>query len=188
MSLVNTTSRQIHYKLIYWGPAASGKTTSLRFIQQRSQPKHPQALRTWPDKHGRTAFFDQISLAFGTRNGLEAHVHVVGTPGADMYIGVRSLLLPRADGIVFVADSRPEAQAANQLSFRELQTLLQTHDLSDVPVVLQYNHRDAADALAVETMSRQWGRALPYVESNASTGSGVLSTLKMISDLVLVRL
>lgn len=188
MSLINTTTRELHCKLIYWGPRSSGKTENLRFIQRRALPNQPHALQTWVDTTGHTAFFDQLTIPFGTLQGLRTYIHVFAVPGTPGYAHTRAALLGDLDGIVFVADSRQQAQAVNEQSFRELQTLLQASNTPDLPIVLQYNHRDAPNACDLQTLDGQLGQAGPCFEASAIKGSGVLATLKKISDLVFAKL
>jgi signal recognition particle receptor subunit beta len=188
MPLITTASRAIHCKLIYWGPSASGKTANVRCLQQRAVPDQPHALRSWPDQAGQTAFFDQISLAFGVLHGFQTHLHVFATPGAARYAHTRAALLNNVDGVVFVADSRAQAQTANQQSLHELQARLQSRDRMDVPIVMQYNHRDAPDALAVAALNEQFGQPWATVEASAVNGVGVLATLKAISDSIFAKL
>jgi len=186
--LINTATRQLHYTVVYYGPHTSGKTTNLRFIHQRAMPHEPHALRSWADQHGRTAFFDQLSLAFGVQRGLHTTLHLLAVPGAEMYVHSRTTLLANADGVVFVADSRPTAYAANQASWHELQTALAQYDLRTIPIVVQGNYRDAADALATQALQELSGGSHPHVAASAISGTGVLATLQTISHRLLATL
>ena len=186
--LINTATRELHYKLVYYGPSAGGKTANLRFIQQRALPNAPHALRSWADDQGRTVFFDYLVLPFGTLRGLQTRIHLFATPGAPMHAHTRERLLANADGVVFVADLRPGAQEANEASWRELQTLLAAQRCVDVPIVLQFNHCDAPDARDVQALHAACDPALPFVVAKAAGGTGVLATLKTISDRLLASL
>ena len=40
MSMINYASREINCKLVYYGPGLGGKTTNLRVIHQKTDPKN----------------------------------------------------------------------------------------------------------------------------------------------------
>jgi len=188
MTLINSATRELHYTVVYYGASGSGKTTNLRFIQQRAMPHAPHALRSWADGDGRTAFFDQISLSFGVQRGLRTTIHLLAVPGATIYTHTRTALLSNVDGVVFVADARPAAWAANQASWHELHAALDEHGSSSVPVVLQHNHTDAADALDAPDLYQIFGNNHAHVAASAATGVGVLATLQTISNRLLAQL
>jgi hypothetical protein len=92
------------------------------------------------------------------------------------------------DGIVFVADSRSERIEANLESLEELRKALTDYarPIEEVPLVIQYNKRDLADAFAIDELHRRI--ALPGVtvfEAVASEGTGILQTLSTISKKVI---
>ena len=188
MTLINPATRELHYTVVYYGASASGKTTNLRFIQQRAMPHEPHALRSWVDRDGRTAFFDQVSLPFGMQRGLRTTIHLLAVPGASMYTHTRTALLSNVDGVVFVADARPTAWGANQASWHELHAALDEHRRSSVPVVLQHNHTDAADALDAPALHEIFGNNHAHVAASAATGVGVLATLQTISNRLFAKL
>ena len=188
MTQINSATRELHYTVVYYGASASGKTTNLRFIQQRAMPHEPQALRSWADQDGRTAFFDQVSLPFGVQRRLLTVLHLLAVPGATMYTHTRTALLSNVDGVVFVADARPAAWAANQARWHELHAALDEHRRSSVPIVLQHNHTDAADALDVPTLHEIFVNNHAHVTASAATGVGVLATLQMISNRLFAKL
>ena len=40
MSIINYASREIQFKIVYYGPALCGKTTNLGYIHQRISPQN----------------------------------------------------------------------------------------------------------------------------------------------------
>ena len=40
MSIINYASREIQFKIVYYGPALCGKTTNLSYIHQRINPQN----------------------------------------------------------------------------------------------------------------------------------------------------
>ena len=59
-------------------------------------------------------------------------------------------------------------------------------NLSNFPMVIQYNKRDLPDVLSVEELNAAMNpRQVPFYEAVATTGDGVLKTFTAISKLVL---
>ena len=90
-------------------------------------------------------------------------------------------------GVVFVADSHSDRAAANRDAFDELQENLAKYELNleHVPHVIQYNKRDLPEALPIGEMREELNPfgALEF-EANATSGRGVMETLKAILELV----
>jgi hypothetical protein len=92
---------------------------------------------------------------------------------------------------VFVADSQSEELAANRESLKNLAENLTEHgkNLSDVPLVIQYNKRDLPSALPIEKLEEELNeRGVPSFESIATDGNGVFETLTAATRMVLEQL
>ena len=46
MSIINYASREIQFKIVYYGPALCGKTTNLGYIHKRINPENLQEIPT----------------------------------------------------------------------------------------------------------------------------------------------
>jgi len=99
-----------------------------------------------------------------------------------MRAAMRHLMAANVDGVVFVADARPAARAANQARWHELHAALNEHRRSSVPIVLQHNHTDAADALDASALQEMFGNNHVHIAANAATGVGVLATLQTLGN------
>ena len=53
MSIINYASREIQFKIVYYGPALCGKTTNLAYIHQRINPGESRRSR-FPRHGGRS--------------------------------------------------------------------------------------------------------------------------------------
>jgi hypothetical protein len=60
MVLFNTDTREIAVKVVYYGPALSGKTTNLQALYQKMDSKVRGRLMTLDTKDDRTLFFDMM--------------------------------------------------------------------------------------------------------------------------------
>ena len=61
---LNFAAREVAIKLVYYGPALSGKTTNLKALHQLVQEKSRGRLMTLETKDDRTLFFDMLPLVF----------------------------------------------------------------------------------------------------------------------------
>lgn len=138
------TARELTIKLVYYGPALSGKTTNLQAMHAASSPGTTGRLMTLETRDDRTLFFDLLPLTFGSEKGLSVRLKVFTVPGQVIHSSTRRLVLQGADGVAFIADSREVETEHNAESFRDLRENLKQNGLStkQLPLVLQFNKRD----------------------------------------------
>jgi len=190
MGTADRDAREIHGKIVYYGAAGAGKTANLAFIQRKLKREHRGELKRLATRDGVTAY-ETLPVQLGAVRGYKTSIQISSVPGASEASGLRRQILDGVDGIVFVADLRPERHKATLAALGELRQQLEAHGrkLEDVPLVVQYNHRDQADENAVERLHRllPMGEASCF-EARADEGTGVLQTLTTLSKLVLVEL
>jgi signal recognition particle receptor subunit beta len=188
---INWQLRELNLKIVYYGPALSGKTTNLEQIHARVDPAHRSDLVSLKTHEDRTLFFDFLELELGQISGFTPKIHLYTVPGQSYYEMSRKLVLRAADGVVFVADSSPECMHANKLSWSDMRSHLGSHGLSSekLPIVLQCNKQDVMCAVDPETMKNMLNLyRIPTVSAVAVRGDGVLDTLKLITRNVLAQL
>lgn len=178
---------QVNARILFWGIPGAGVSSNLRVIHQKLRADHRGELRRVPTRLDPTTSYEVLPIELGQVNGLRTQLQVVAAPGSAEHAPTRKQLLDQVDGVVFVADSRADRLAANLACLRELQSALHAYGraLEDLPLVVQYNHRDQSDANAIEALHRKLG--LPHAaafEAVASAGKGVLQTLTTISKRV----
>ena len=194
MALINHRAREIHFKIVYYGPGLGGKTTNLRFLHDRLPPERRGRLISIATDQERTLFFDFLPIELGQVNGFLTRFHLYTVPGQVYYRLSRRAVLQGADGLVFVADSHPAREQANADSLADLTAHLQTLSLTPaqlerLPRVFQWNKRDLPVALPVERLrARLNPRGAPEFEAIASQGRGVNETLRTVCKAVLARL
>jgi signal recognition particle receptor subunit beta len=191
VALVDLEAREIHAKVVYFGPELSGKTTTLRAIAAGVPPETRGSLQSIASESARTIFSDSLPIDFGERFGLRLLWHLYTVPGQPRSIGPREAVLQGADGLVFVADLAPLRQGENLASFAELQALLakQGKGRGDIALVLQGNKADLPGALSAQHVAELLGvPTLPAYDTSAVTGSGVFDALREISRQVARRL
>jgi signal recognition particle receptor subunit beta len=191
MSFINDSLKEIHCKIVYYGPGLCGKTTNLQYIYDRTSPAHKGRLISLATETDRTLFFDFLPLMVGEIKGYKTKIHLYTVPGQVFYDASRRLILRGADGVVFVADSQEERLEANQESMDNLRINLTEHklDLDTIPLAIQYNKRDLQGSLPVGVLRQKINyRDVPDFSAIASRGAGVFDTLKGISRSVLLNL
>ena len=191
MSFINYAAKEINCKIVYYGPALSGKTTNLQYIFQKVTPDSKGKMISIPTETDRTLFFDFLPLSLGTIMGLKTRFHIYTVPGQIFYNESRKLILRGADGVIFVADSQIDRMEVNVESIQNLRDNLREYgiDLDKFPLVIQYNKRDLPNILPAEEMSRILNlRSVPEFESVATEGPGVFPALKEAARLVLIEL
>ena len=113
MAFVNYNNREITVKIVYYGPALSGKTTCLKEIFKNTEFKKKGKLITLDTDGDRTLFFDFLPIEIGKLGDYSIKVQLYTVPGQVAYNTTRKLVLQGSDGIVFVADSQIEMREKN---------------------------------------------------------------------------
>src|SRR5512132_2445069 len=151
MSIINYASREIQFKIVYYGPALCGKTTNLGYIHERISPANRGDLVSLATAADRTLFFDLLPLNALVIKGFVTKFQLYTVPGQVIYNATRQLVLRSVDGIVFVADSQWDKMEENVESFRNMEENLAKMNLSldELPYVLQYNKRDMPNVAPV---------------------------------------
>lgn len=177
---VDFTARELTVKLVYYGPALSGKTTNLQAVHELVSEESKGRLMTLETRDDRTLFFDLLPLTFSSKSGLKVRVKLFTVPGQVIHSATRRLVLQGADGIAFIADSQRSETKANQAAFLDMQRNLRDNGLDPArtPLVIQFNKRDLPDIRSdgeLDALAKR-GRE-PVFKAVAVRGTGVLETL-----------
>ncbi len=190
MGTADRDAREIRGKIVYYGAAGAGTSANLLFIQRKLKREHRGELRRLSTRDGVTSY-ETLPVELGAVRGFKTSIQISSVPAAVQAAALRRQILEGVDGIVFVADLRPERHAATTAALEELRKHLASYgrELENVPLVVQYNHRDQADENAVERLHRLLPlRQASCFDARADEGMGVLQTLTTLSKLVLVEL
>ena len=114
MAFVDFSAREIHCKIVYYGPGLGGKTKNLQYLHERTAPSRRGQLISLATPNERTLFFDFLPLDVGSLRGFQTRLHLYTVPGQVFYDAARRAILRGVDGIVFVADSQEARLAADQ--------------------------------------------------------------------------
>jgi signal recognition particle receptor subunit beta len=188
MSFFNHNAKEIHCKIVYYGPSLGGKTTNIQWVYQNTVADQKSKLVALNTDIERTLFFDFLPLNIGDIRGYKTRFHLYSVPGQVVYDSSRKLILKGLDGVIFVADSQKERMEENLEALRNLETNLeaQGYDIREIPLILQYNKRDLPNAATMQDLRRSLNQFnAPEFEANAAEGKGVMESLKSISKSII---
>lgn len=193
MAIINQATKELQVKIVYYGPAKSGKTTNLEQIHSNVQVPETEAkgkMTSLATSSDRTLFFDFFPLEAVAIKGFKTKFALFTVPGQVIYNATRQIVLRGVDGIVFVADSQYDKMEENIETFRHLEENLKNLNLNldTIPYVMQYNKRDLPDVAPVEYLDFVLNNRevqVPTFEAAASQCEGVFETLNMITRMLL---
>lgn len=193
MAIINRATKELQLKIVYYGPAKSGKTTNLEQIHTNVQVPDPNLkgkMTSLATSSDRTLFFDFFPLEATSIKGFKTKFSLFTVPGQVIYNATRQIVLRGVDGIVFVADSQYDKMQENIETFGHMQENLKSLNLNmeDIPYVMQYNKRDMPDIAPVEYLEYVLNNRethVPHFEASAANCEGVFETLNMISKMLI---
>ncbi len=170
-------TKELTIKLVYYGPALSGKTTNLQALHEAAQGDSAGRLMTLDTKDDRTLFFDLLPLTFEDESGLRVRLKVFTVPGQVIHASTRRLVVQGADGVAFIADSRESETATNTEAFIDLRDNLKVQNikLEEMPLVIQFNKRDLPGVRSEDEVAKMAaGGREPVYLAVATRGEGVV--------------
>lgn len=192
MSFINFVSGEVEFKIVYYGCALGGKTSSLGYIHERVDAQDRGNLVLLPTQNDRTLFFDFLPVDGGKIKGFKVRFKLWTVPGQVMYNATRQLVLRGVDGIVFVVDSQWDRMEANFESLRNLEQNLAGMDssLDKVSLVFFYNKRDLpedniAPIEAIDLLLRHRLRKSNRFAGDCLGGKLVFNALNQVTQSVL---
>lgn len=183
MVQINLKQREITLKIVYYGPALSGKTTNLQAVHQKLDPKSRGRLMVLDTSDDRTLFFDLMPVYFRTESGFTVKVKLYTVPGQVMHNSTRRIVLQGADGVAFIADSQKHLVKENNDSWRDMVNNLKINglDVVETPLVIQFNKQDLPNVRSDEEIAELARKSRePVYKASAIRGEGVLETLEGI--------
>jgi mutual gliding-motility protein MglA len=179
MADFNEEEKKLTVKVVYYGPALSGKTTNLMQLHEVLNPSRCGEFMTFDTKGDRTLFFDLLPLMIRSETGLKLKIKLFTVPGQVEHDATRKAVLSRADAVIFVADSQQCQSINNFESFDNLEKNMERVGLDPdrTSLVIQYNKRDLKDILSEDEATDRWsGTGLPVLFSSAVYCRGVKET------------
>ncbi|XOZ32883.1 GTP-binding protein [Halomonadaceae bacterium KBTZ08] len=186
MAELDEERNQLHVKLVYYGPALSGKTTNLAALHDLLQPDLKGDMMVLETQNDRTLFFDLFPLGFQLPSGLNVTIKLYTVPGQVQHDSTRKAVLSRADGVAFIADSQRNQEQNNLESFRNLSENASRVglDFETLPIAIQFNKRDLAEIVPKPELVARWQPSpwWPIKLATAMESKGVLETFQLLLE------
>ncbi|MCA9685048.1 MAG: GTPase domain-containing protein [Myxococcales bacterium] len=186
MVYIDIQHREVTLKLVYYGPALSGKTTNLQQLHELMVGHTGSELITLDTRDDRTLFFDLLPLHFETEGGFKIRLKLFTVPGQVIHNTTRKIVLQGADGVAFIADSRVSHTRGNNESFANLKQNMRENglDADDIALVIQFNKRDLPGIRSDAEVKRIASKGKePVYTAVAIEGLGVVETFKGLAAL-----
>lgn len=179
-------NRKMVLKLVYYGPALSGKTTNILQLHDLISRQKRGELMVMDTVGDRTMYFDLLPFFLVAPSGLKIKLKVYTVPGQVQHDSTRKAVLQRADGVAFIADSQLSQETINCESFENLEKNLSIVglDIEQLPLVVQFNKRDLSEIFPEEEIRQTWQATnIPIFMASALNGWGVLETFIKLAEL-----
>lgn len=184
MTLINHATNEIIFKVVYYGPALSGKTTNMKSLYAMVETARKGKIRSLLAGTDKTLFFNIFPAKDEKIEEFSFRFQLYTVPGQVRNTSVWKMALRDADSIVFVADSQRLMRDLNMESFYNMRSNLQTDDTAtrDIPIVLQFNKRDLNDILTTSELNKDLNKkGYPYYEAVAKQGISVKETFQAVA-------
>lgn len=191
MAELNDAEQKLTIKLVYYGPAQSGKTTNISCLHQSLKTELKGEMMALETKGDRTLFFDMLPLGVRCDSGLMIKLKLFTVPGQVAHDSTRKAVLSRADGVVFVADSQTSQSTNNMQSFENLDANITRlgGQIEQLPLVIQFNKRDLPNIVSEQEVRARWqATPWPLTFASALKGEGIRETFRTLLHLIYPRL
>jgi small GTP-binding protein len=192
MAITNYTAKEVQFKIVIYGPAFAGKTTTLSYILSNIEADSVSDLSTFKSAADKTLSFKFVPQNATLLDDFKILFELYTVPGKVAFNAPRRLMLRDADGILFVVDSEWPKIGENVASFKDLEDNLKKlgTNLDEIPAVLLYNKRDLADVAPVSYLNfvlNNRKTRIPVFETAAETGENIFAGLRTLSETIIQR-
>ena len=136
--IIDHLAKTISIKIVYFGPAMSGKTTSIKALF--SEFGKEEEVCSIESTIERTLFFDYGTVTFQNQEW-KLKIHIYTTTGQDFYFVTRPITLRAVDGVIFVIDSHKDVYDRNLISWNELIAYFE-ESIDNLPIIIAFNKQD----------------------------------------------
>ena len=177
--IIDYGNRTVGLKIVFFGPAMGGKTTSIRWLF--STLDYAEKLTSIENTVGRTMFCDFGTIPFSLSSSWTINAHIWSATGQDFYRSTREVVLVGADGVIFIADSQEHLLDENLASWNELMSMIEEEE-RPLPLIVCLNKQDLPTAIDEETLRRHLKipSSVPVFKSIAREGYNVMETFQYL--------
>ena len=182
--IINGLDKEVNIKIVYFGPALSGKTTSLKALFNHFGKK--DEVFSIENTIGRTLFFDYGIILF-QNSDWKLKIHTYSTTGQDFYLVTRPVTLSGIDGLIFVADSQKSVYERNIISWNELNTYY-NEEFIHMPKIVAFNKQDLTEKfntlMFLNEINYRSYENIDLKYTSALNGEGILDSFEEVLALV----
>jgi mutual gliding-motility protein MglA len=181
----------LQLKIIYWGPAEAGKTTSLLAVADIFRKFRLDEVIKVQTTGGRTLWNEYTAFQFTIPTGAtttQVIVHLSALTGQERFLNTREFAGSSIDGCLFVADCRPDYIAATVRSYEELVAFAP----KGTPIIVQANFQDIPTSMRPAKLEQRFattarGSFAKVVPTVATKGLNVAAAFLDLLYAVLTR-
>jgi len=145
-----TEDQQILIKILYWGMASSGKTTTVDTLYHLTKEQNKDIEPTGELKKinmasGATLYFDRG--IFQSTKERKIYYHIYTVAGQSQFSPLRKTVFEGTDGVIFVVDSQTFLFEDNIESLKELKKVAEGGLIKEIPLVVMLNKKDLAETI-----------------------------------------
>jgi len=185
--IIDHCDKTISIKIVYFGPAFSGKTTSIKALF--TQFGKGEKIHSIESTVSRTLFFDYGTVTFQNTEW-KLKIHIYTTTGQDFYLITRPITLRAVDGVILVLDSHKEVYDRNLASWNELISYFRD-SIEDIPIIIAFNKQDLQEKLNPEEFLNEINfnefKNIKTRYTSALLGEGILDCFEDILGLTLQK-
>jgi signal recognition particle receptor subunit beta len=168
---VRSYGNKIYFKILFFGTALAGKTTSLRWLYANVIPpdmKMTSEIKSIETSFGQTLLFDFTPIQISPH----IVVRLFTATGQDYYLSTRRMLFEDADGVFFVVDCQKKELEHNREFVVEFNRYLENIEkLRQAEIIILYNKIDLEDTCPSAELARHLGLdGYPSFEVSALRG------------------
>ena len=177
--IIDYGNRTVGLKIVFFGPAMSGKTTAIRWLF--TSLDYADKLTSIENTVGRTMFCDFGTIPFPLSETWTINAHVWSATGQDFYRSTREVVLVGADGVIFMADSQETLLDEDLASWNELMSMIAEEE-RPLPVVVCLNKQDLPGAVQEDRLRNhlRLPASVPVFRSIAKDGHNILEAFQYI--------
>ncbi|MFX1277347.1 MAG: ADP-ribosylation factor-like protein [Promethearchaeota archaeon] len=148
-----TADHKVYIKILYWGMAASGKTTIVdtlyRLTREQKKDIEPTGeLTKISMASGSTLYFDRGIFQSTKQQKVFYHVYTVA--GQNRFSPLRKKIFKGTDGVIFVVDSQTNLFEDNIESLKELKNITRGALIKEIPFIVMLNKQDLTEVIEEE--------------------------------------
>lgn len=178
---------QIYIKVLFFGTALAGKTTTLNWIYHNIIPremKKTMDIKSINTSFGQTMLFDFVPIKVSEN----INFRFFTATGQDYYAGTRKLLFQEVDGVFYIVDSQKKELDHNHEFIQEFFQHINTfyNDIKDIKIVVLYNKQDIEEIYQSSFLSKELSlEKFPSYDTSALTGQNLKTAFSKMIKLCL---